>query len=130
MPDSTFREIYNQPRSCENTLGLAGARSQLFDQFLPIDQFTDIILTGCGSSYNLAKCAAFAWSRIMRRPVRAVASSELMGFPDVYLTDRARPLVVAISRTGGTTEVQLAVQRLRREYNAQAVAVTCQADSP
>src|SRR5262249_15233144 len=41
-----------------------------------------------------------------------------------------RPLVVAISRTGGTTEVQLAVQRLSREYNARAVAVTGQADSP
>src|SRR5262249_5397130 len=82
------------------------------------------------SSYNLAKCASFAWSRIFGRPVRAIASSELMGFPEVYLTGDARPLVVAISRTGGTTEVQLAVQRLSREYDARALAITGQPDSP
>jgi len=53
-----------------------------------------------------------------------------MGFPDVYLSHDARPLVVAISRTGGTTEVQLAVQRLTREYDARALAITGQPDSP
>src|SRR5262245_11988420 len=130
IPYATFREIYSQASSCENTLELAGPRSRLFDQLLPIDQYTDIILTGCGSSYNLAKCASFAWSRIFGRPVRAIASSELMGFPEVYLTGDARPLVVAISRTGGTTEVQLAVQRLSREYDARALAITGQPDSP
>jgi len=129
-PGATFREIYSQADSCKRTLELADARSQLFDRLLPIDQYTDIILTGCGSSYNLARCASFAWSRILHRPVRAIASSELMGFPDVYLTDGAQPLVVAISRTGGTTEVQLAVQRLTREYDARALAVTGQAHSP
>jgi fructoselysine-6-P-deglycase FrlB-like protein len=39
-------------------------------------------------------------------------------------------LVVAISRTGGTTEVQLAVGRLRALYNARALAVTGEVDSP
>src|SRR5260370_11643806 len=103
--DVTFREIYNQPRACEDTLARAEARLSLFAHLMPLDQYTDIIFTGCGSSYNLAKCASFAWSAIMHRPVRAVAASELMGFPDVYLAAGARPLLIAISSTGGTTEV-------------------------
>jgi glucosamine--fructose-6-phosphate aminotransferase (isomerizing) len=52
-----------------------------------------------------------------------------MGFPETYLTAGARPLVLAISRTGGTTEVQLAVERMRSEYTARALAITGQPDS-
>jgi glucosamine--fructose-6-phosphate aminotransferase (isomerizing) len=125
----TLSEIYNQPRACEETLARAEARLRILVELAPLEQYTDILLTGCGSSYNLAKCGSFAWSAILRRPVRAIASSELMGFPEVYLAAGARPLVVAISRTGGTTEVQLAVERMRSEYDARAMAITGQPHS-
>jgi len=125
----TLNEIYNQPQACEQTLASADARQRILAALGPLQQYTEIVLTGCGSSYNLAKCASFAWSAILGRPVRAIASSELMGFPEVYLGAGARPLVLAISRTGGTTEVQLAVERMRSEYKARALAITGQPDS-
>jgi glucosamine--fructose-6-phosphate aminotransferase (isomerizing) len=124
QPDITLAEIYSQARSCEETLRRAPARLNACRDLLPLEQYTDLILTGCGSSYNLAKCAAFAWNRVLSRPVHAVASSELMFSPELFLEPGARPLVVAISRTGGTTEVRLAVERLRTSYGARALAVT------
>jgi len=60
---------------------------------------------------------------------RAVPSSELMFYPDSYVSGQ-KPLVVAISRTGRTTEVQLAVERLRSAHGARALAITGIPQSP
>lgn len=69
----TLSEIYNQADSCRHTAG----RSRVLEHFLPPENYSDIVITGCGSSHNLAMCASFAWSEILERPVIAVASSEL-----------------------------------------------------
>ena len=120
----TLSEIYHQAASCQRSLEFARRRSQVFAQFLPLDFYTDIIITGCGSSHHLAICASFAWSELLERPVAAIASSELAHFPEHYLARDAKPLVIAISRSGDTTEVKLAVERLRRDYGARSLAVT------
>ncbi|MFY9556948.1 MAG: SIS domain-containing protein [Blastocatellia bacterium] len=120
----TLSEIYHQATSCQRTVDLAGERSRIFREFLPVDDYSDIIITGCGSSHHLALCASFAWSEMFGRPVTAVASSELAHFPEHYLARDAKPLVIAISRSGGTTEVRLAVERLKRTYGARSLAIT------
>lgn len=120
----TLSEIYHQAASCQRTVELAEERSRIFERFLPLENYSDIIITGCGSSHHLALCASFAWSEILGRPVAAVASSELAHFPEHYLARDAKPLVLAISRSGDTTEVKLAVERLRRDYGARSLAIT------
>lgn len=121
---ATLTEVYSQARSCKETLLQAQSRLNLIAPLLPVGQYTDILITGCGSSHHLAMCASFAWSELLDRPVAAVAASELLNFPEHYLKPDARPLVIAISRSGGTTEVKLTVERLTREYGARSVAIT------
>jgi fructoselysine-6-P-deglycase FrlB-like protein len=77
----TLSEIYHQAASCQRTVELACGRSCIFERFLPLDAYTNIIFTGCGSSDHLAICASFAWSEMLGRPVAAIASSELAHFP-------------------------------------------------
>ena len=120
----TLSEIYNQAASGQRTVERAQERASIFEQFLPLENYTDIILTGCGSSHHLAICASFAMSDMLERPVAAVASSELAHFPEHYLAPDAKPLVIAISRSGDTTEVKLAVEQLRLEYGARSLAIT------
>jgi glucosamine--fructose-6-phosphate aminotransferase (isomerizing) len=120
----TLSEIYHQAASCQRTVELAQERRRIFETFLPLENYTDIIITGCGSSHHLALCASFAWSEMLERPVAAVASSELAHFPEHYLARDAKPLVIAISRSGDTTEVKLAVEQLRRDYGARSLAIT------
>jgi len=120
----TLSEIYDQADSCQRTVERAAGRSRVFEQFLPLEHYSDVIITGCGSSHNLAMCASFAWSEMLERPVMAVASSELLHFPEHYLKRDSKPLVIAITRSGATTEVKLAVERLKREYGARALAIT------
>ena len=122
--DATVREIHGQVASCQETIQRAAERFEMFRTFLPFDQYTDIVITGCGSSFNLAKCGGFAWSEMLGRNVQAVPASELMHFPSRYLRPQSRPLVLAISRTGATTEVKLAIQTLRHYSDASTVALT------
>jgi glucosamine--fructose-6-phosphate aminotransferase (isomerizing) len=127
--DATYAEIHNQAESCAATVARADDRRQAISDLLPLEQYSDIIFTGCGSSYNLAQCASIAWADALPIATRAVPSSELMFFPDLYVRG-PKPLIVAISRTGRTTEVQLAVERLRSQYGARALAITGQPQSP
>src|SRR5215471_3874137 len=128
-PDATYGEIHSQAESCARTISLGAARLRSMANLLPFDQYTDIILTGCGSSYNLANCASFAWDALLGMTTRAAPSSELLFHPESYLSG-SKLLVVAISRTGGTTEVQLAVERLRSEHSARSLAITGVSGSP
>ncbi len=74
-----------------------------------------VLVLGCGTSYYVA--AAYAWLREQRGhgPTDAVIASEL---PEVV---RAYDRVVAISRSGTTTEVHRALLRIRGEAPITAV---------
>jgi glucosamine--fructose-6-phosphate aminotransferase (isomerizing) len=72
----------------------------------------------------MASCASFAWANMLSRPVQAIQASQLMSFSQRYFTASARPLVIAITRSGGTSEVEQAVITLRDRYRAAALAVT------
>jgi len=119
----TLSELYHQAGSCQRTVERADQRNRIFEQFLPLENYTDIIITGCGSSHHLAMSVSFAWSQMLGRPVTAVASSELAHFPEHYLAPASKPLVIAISRSGGTTEVKLAVERLKTRFGARSLAI-------
>ncbi|WP_329237434.1 sugar isomerase [Actinoallomurus sp. NBC_01490] len=74
-----------------------------------------VLVLGCGTSYYVA--AAYAWLREQRRhgPTDAVIASEL---PEVL---RPYDRVVAISRSGTTTEVHRALRRLGGDTPITAV---------
>lgn len=46
----TLNEMYSQARSCRQTVELADARQRAFKRLLPLDQYSHIIITSCGSS--------------------------------------------------------------------------------
>jgi glucosamine--fructose-6-phosphate aminotransferase (isomerizing) len=126
---ATFRETRGQVGSCEETIQKAAERLSAFESFLPLDQYTHIVLTGCGSSYNLAKCGAFAWSEILERPVQAIPASELIHFSSRYLPHGSKVLLLAVSRTGATSEVRLAVHAVMHDYDAKSIAFTLRSGS-
>jgi fructoselysine-6-P-deglycase FrlB-like protein len=76
----TLTEIYHQADACQRTIERAEERSRIFDKFLPPENYTDIVITDCGSSHHVAMCASFAWSEMPKRPVIAAASSEMAHF--------------------------------------------------
>jgi glucosamine--fructose-6-phosphate aminotransferase (isomerizing) len=86
---------------------------------------TDVTFVGCGSALSVACVAAPFFQGWARIPARAVPASELLFHPERVLSTTERPLLVAISRSGKTTETVLAARRFERSHPGRVIVLTC-----
>lgn len=86
-----------------------------------------VYFTGCGSSFYLALVAADLWRAILRIPCEARPASELSFLSDEALDALPPALLVAISRSGQTTETLWAVRRFR-DCRVPTAALTCEGE--
>ncbi len=86
-----------------------------------------VVFVGCGSSFYLAQFAAEHATRAHRRAARAVPASEIWLDPAGALGDA--DVLVAVSRSGTTTEVLRAVEAAR-DHGVAVTGLTLAGDSP
>lgn len=79
-----------------------------------------IIYTGCGSAWFAAQALAATAAGLLGVPARAVPASEAALFPETMFAGRDRTALVALSRSGQTSETLEAV-RVYRQWSAGPV---------
>lgn len=122
-------EITTQGESWAGGMRTAlAAQTQLRDLFRQMAA-SDVLFIGCGSTHCLAQYCAPLFQRLTGRRARALPSSELLLQTDAVVSPKAPPLVVALSRSGETTETLLATDKMRK-LGGLAVAVTCFDQAP
>jgi glucosamine--fructose-6-phosphate aminotransferase (isomerizing) len=123
MEPHTYIEITSQPEAWKQALEVTRAA----DLGRLAERYHQVIFTGCGSSYYLSLAAAALYQELAGGLARAVPSGELvlnpraalgeLGTPPDLAPDAAptpeRSLLVAISRSGTTTETVRAVENFR-----------------
>jgi len=120
----TEDEIRGQPRAWADTLrALPHSFPRLMELWRAAPAHR-ILLTGCGSSYYLALAAAHLLQSSLHVPCQAVPSSEVLFAERTTYWASRPPLVVAISRSGETTETVWALERLQG-WGATGIALTC-----
>lgn len=127
----TYREIIEQPAAWPRALAEAraqwhGVRDALGSRL----DAPEIVFTGCGSSYYLSLAAAAQFRRKIARPVSVLASSELLLHSPVAFGAKRPYLLIAVSRSGETTEVIDALGFARSQHGAPVLAVSAYADKP
>jgi glucosamine--fructose-6-phosphate aminotransferase (isomerizing) len=116
---ATYREIKSQTEAWAQALELAKAVS------LPdAAQYEQVIFTGCGSTYYLSLAAAALYQELTGRVARAVPASELLLNPQIVVQDNISQLLVAISRSGTTTETVRAVEKFKAGRHGNVVAIS------
>ncbi|RZF60950.1 SIS domain-containing protein [Sphingomonas populi] len=128
----TRREILQQPATLRATQALLDASAAEIDAFVrPLLEFPDlrIMLCGAGTSAFIGDCLAPWLSATLGRPVEAVATTDIVSAPHLYL-DVARPtLMVSFGRSGNSPEsiaaVELADARLASIHH---LVITCNAE--
>jgi glucosamine--fructose-6-phosphate aminotransferase (isomerizing) len=135
----TYREILSQNLSWEATLKTISALPPAMVQKLKRlhaerGQPHEILFSGCGSTYYLALAAASFWRRLTGLATLALPASELWLYPeDIYGGDQVRVqrprFLVAISRSGETTETLRALERYRERFGGESLGVTCYPES-
>lgn len=114
--DFTFREILEQPAVWQRVLDSLRDRLETLD----LDAVEEVLFIGCGSSYHLAEAAAKIFADVTGARVRFAPASEVFLAPHTLFHRGDRIALVALSRTGETTEVLKAVdlfKRLRAQDN-------------
>lgn len=93
------------------------------------DDIKNAIFIGCGSSYYISLSGSFIFSKLTGINSKAVPASEIIFYPEVYLPAEAKTIVFAVSRSGKTTEVIKAIEKISNYNNIITVAFTCYENS-
>lgn len=121
-------EILSQPDLWKQSLSMLSQVdvSDYFNQGQP----GQILVTGCGSTYFLSIWAAGLIQEIIGIPARAVPASELWLSPDLWYQNKIQTLLIAVSRSGTTTETIKAVQKYKNFRSETPFAISCDPQSP
>ena len=115
---ATYREIKSQTEAWAQAIDLASACD------LPVTgDYEQVIFTGCGSTYYLSLAAAALYQELTGCPARALPAGELVLNPRTALTDQ-KTLLVAVSRSGTTSETLKAVEDFKENRRGRVMAIS------
>jgi glucosamine--fructose-6-phosphate aminotransferase (isomerizing) len=115
---ATYREIKSQPEAWAQAVEAARGVS------LPdAREYQQVIFTGCGSTYYLSLAAAALYQELTGCAARAVPGGELLLNSQTVLTDQ-NTLLVAVSRSGTTTETVKAVEKFSAGKRGEVIAIS------
>lgn len=128
----TRREILQQPDTLRATHALlAGQRGSIEAFLAPLLANPDlrIMLAGAGTSAFIGECLAATLTRGTGRCVEAVATTDIVSAPDLYLKSDTPTLVVSFGRSGNSPESIAAIELVdARVSDAHHLIITCNAD--
>jgi glucosamine--fructose-6-phosphate aminotransferase (isomerizing) len=114
----TYKEIKSQTAAWAQALEITRAIS------LPdAKKYEQVIFTGCGSTYYLSLAASALYQELTGRAARAVPGGELLLNSLAVLTNQ-KSLLVAVSRSGTTTETIKAVEKFKQENRGDVVVIS------
>jgi glucosamine--fructose-6-phosphate aminotransferase (isomerizing) len=125
----TLQEILGQFTSWDATL--AGLDEQLPEIQAMLDrwQVAEVACCGCGSTYYLSLACASLLQSLAGLRAQAFPASELWLFPSACQGKAGFDLLLAISRSGETTETLQAVRSHKKRSGSHVLAITCYPDS-
>lgn len=125
----TQKEILDQFNAWGNALSEVLGQEAHLRELFECRTFAEVIFTGCGSTYYLSLAAAAIFQAITGIRARALPASELFLFPRFSVTKDGPILLVAVSRSGETTETLQAVRAFKKGYGVDILAITCYENS-
>ena len=119
----TYKEIKSQTNAWTQALDIVNASA------LPkAGDYDQVLFTGCGSTYYLSLAASALYQELTGRAARAVPGSELLLNTQTVVSRIGNPtyktLLVAISRSGTTTETVKAVEKFKKENRGDVIVIT------
>jgi glucosamine--fructose-6-phosphate aminotransferase (isomerizing) len=127
----TYQEIITQPQALAASLK---AVEEQTDDLLQLWRrgYDRVIFTGCGSTYYLSLSAAYGFQKLNHVFSSGIPGGELFLSPHLFSPLQAlqRVLLVAVSRSGATTETVRAVEHFKDSGAGSVVTITCEPTSP
>jgi glutamine---fructose-6-phosphate transaminase (isomerizing) len=121
----TRHEIFSQPSAWEAALAVLRENSGLIRSLFQSGAFKSLLFTGCGSTYCLALSAAATAQSLLGIPTRGLPASEIWLNPQSVFISNSKTLLIAISRSGETTETLHACEAFRKHTQGDVLTLSC-----
>ncbi len=128
--ENTRTEILSQPDVWLAALATLQQQSEQVLEFYRKGRYDTIVYTGCGSAYYLALAAAALTQQLTHVPARGVPASEAWLYPASVYQPGQRTLLVALSRSGETTETVRAADAFKTRAEGDLLTLSCCPDKP
>lgn len=125
----TRQEILSQPEAWTAALKVLDEIRRSILDLQPARRYSQVIYTGCGSTYYLALAAAALTQELTGLPARAFPASELWLSPRSSYAD-GQTLLVAVSRSGETTETLRACEAFLASERGDLLTLSCYDNMP
>ena len=126
----TREEIHSQPEAWSAAVEVLRHQHDSIVDLYKAGKRAQVIFTGCGSTYYLSLAAAALFQELTGFPARAFPASELWLYPNSSYPGSGRVLLVAISRSGETTETLYACKAFNDAGRGDLVILSCYPDKP
>lgn len=123
----TYEEIKSQGEVWQKVIDKAANQLKSVENWVN-KKHDEVVFIGCGSTYYLSISAAKIWTTLTNEASRGVPSSELWYYWDSNFS-RHKPLLVAVSRSGETTETIKAIEQYKKKYRDDVLIISCYPDS-
>jgi glucosamine--fructose-6-phosphate aminotransferase (isomerizing) len=130
LQNHTLDEIQSQPEAWQEALEVVALAAESLQSLWAGENYSQVIFTGCGSTYYLSIAAAALFQELTGRPARAVPGGELVMYPASAYAAGGRSLLVAVSRSGETSETVQALKQFRQQPAGGVITVTNYGHSP
>jgi glucosamine--fructose-6-phosphate aminotransferase (isomerizing) len=121
----TRNEILSQPQVWRATFESLRAQQAALCDFFAAGGYSHIYFTGCGSTYYLALAAAAILQELAPVAARGLPASEIWLNPAAVVRSPDKPLLVAVSRSGETTETLRACSAFRSKHGGDVLTLSC-----
>lgn len=121
----TLTEITSQPEAWADAFSAFEVNQAALRQAWAALAPKQVLFTGCGSTYYLAQVAAALFQSLTGVPSQACPASEIVLFTNQTLSEPAQTLLIAISRSGTTTETLAAIAKFRQLGGRGVWGITC-----
>ncbi len=121
----TWEEIQSQPEAWRAALEVLSDQRTAIQKLWQAGSYDQVIFTGCGSTYYLSLAASALFQELSGRTGRAFPASELWFYPKSSYPGTGRVLLVAVSRSGETTETLQACRAFLESRRGDLLTLSC-----
>jgi glucosamine--fructose-6-phosphate aminotransferase (isomerizing) len=125
----TREEIFSQPDAWVEAISILRRREGEIKEFSLQEQHPQIIFIGCGSTYYLSCAAAALFQETTGLVARGLPASELWLSPQSAYNSTNTSTLVAISRSGETSETLMACELFQSQKRGRLITLVCDPNS-
>ncbi|MEA3335391.1 MAG: SIS domain-containing protein [Chloroflexota bacterium] len=129
---ATYHEIITQTDAWQEATDVVVSQASSLRAFWQDGQYDNVVFTGCGSTYYLSLAASSLWQTLMDMPAGGIPGGELYLYPlaSYGSLEGRRTLLVAVSRSGTTSETIAAARQFKARNLGDVMVVTNYDDTP